>query len=228
VDISDLVKQAQGEYMRVLHTFNTPAEYTEYWERTSARQWLALIRVARKFNLPLNLHMLRMIRATLLYDSIVLRLDNHLDRYFEYTQFMKDRALLVKDKWRKRLKERSGDGLFLSLDELGKTVDDLMIRAQTTLGRPIVDLGSTVDKWIYTASVLSRMAGRILIVTLLAVGALQIGGYIAGQPVSISEVLSVVFHSRLYQFFLIAAVVFNMRHIIFRLRDQDADTNRRA
>jgi ubiquinone biosynthesis protein len=228
VDISDLVKQAQGEYMRVLHTFNTPAEYTEYWERTSARQWLALIRVARKFNLPLNLHMLRMIRATLLYDSIVLRLDNHLDRYFEYTQFMKDRALLVKDKWRKRLKERSGDGLFLSLDELGKTVDDLMIRAQTTLGRPIVDLGSTVDKWIYTASVLSRMAGRILIVTLLAVGALQIGGYLAGQPVSIPEVLSTIFHSRLYQFFLIAAVVFNMRHIIFRLRDQDADTNRRT
>jgi len=36
VDLPELVKQTQNEYMRVLHTFNTPAKYTHYWERTSA------------------------------------------------------------------------------------------------------------------------------------------------------------------------------------------------
>jgi ubiquinone biosynthesis protein len=221
-DVPELVKQAQGEYMRVLHTFNTPAEYTEYWERTSARQWLALIRVARKFNLPMNLHMLRMIRATLLYDSIVLRLDHQLDRYEEYTRFMKDRAELVKHKWRRRLRENSGDGFFLNLQEAGKAIDDLMIRAQTTLGKPIINFGPTVDKWIYAASVLSRMAGRILIVTLLALGLVHTGYYLSGTSISFLDALIILFQNRLYLFILLAALLLNLNHILIRLKERDA------
>jgi predicted unusual protein kinase regulating ubiquinone biosynthesis (AarF/ABC1/UbiB family) len=222
VDLPALVKHSQDEYMRVLHTFNTPAKYTQYWERTSARQWFVLIGVAQKFNLPINLHMLRMIRATLLYDSIVLRLDNQLDRYQEYTEFMKDRAELVKLRWRKKLKDNAGDNFFLNLEELGKTFNDLMIRTQTTLSRPLVNLGSTVDKWIFATSVLSRMAGRILLVTLIGMGVVNIFQYFNGGAISFADVLSTVLQNRLYQLFLGVTLIFNVRHILFRLRDRDA------
>ncbi len=221
VDLPLLVKHAQDEYMRVLHTFNTPAKYTQYWERTSARQWLVLIRISQKFNLPMNLHMLRMIRATLLYDFIVLRLDNRLDRYDEYTLFMKDRAQLVKKKWRSKLKDNAGDNLFLNLEELGKTFTDLMIRTQTTLGKPLVNLGSTVDKWIFTASVLSRMTGRILLATLLGMGLFYLAAYFNGASLSFLGALSMLAQNRFYQLFLVAAAVLNVRHILFRLRDRD-------
>lgn len=221
VDVPSLVKHFQDEYMRVLHTFNTPAKYTQYWERTSARQWLVLIRISRQFNLPMNLHMLRMIRATLLYDSIVLRLDNQLDRYEEYTRFMKDRAELVKKKWRSRLKDNAGDSFFLTVDELGKTMTDLMIRAQTTLGKPLVNLGSTVDKWIFAASVLGRMTGRILVVTLLGVELFGLAAYVKGEPISFIETFSALAHNLVYQLFLALAVFFNIRQILFRLRDRD-------
>jgi ubiquinone biosynthesis protein len=222
VDLPSLVKQSQDEYMRVLHTFNTPAKYTQYWERTSARQWLVLIRISQKFNLPMNLHMLRMIRATLLYDSIVLRLDNKLDRYEEYTRFMKDRAGLVKKKWREKLKDNAGDNLFLNLEELGKSFTDLMIRTQTTLGKPLVNLGSTVDKWVFAASVLSRMAGRILLVSLLGMGLFTLVGYLNTQPLSFMQALTMLVQNHLYQFFLVAVAFFNIRHILFRMRDRDS------
>jgi predicted unusual protein kinase regulating ubiquinone biosynthesis (AarF/ABC1/UbiB family) len=222
VDLPSLVKHAQAEYMRVLHTFNTPAKYTQYWERTSARQWFVLIGVAQKFNLPLNLHMLRMIRATLLYDSIVLRLDNQLDRYDEYTQFMKDRAELVKARWRQNLRDNAGDNFFLNVEEIGKTFNDLMIRTQTTLGRPLVNLGSTVDKWVFATSVLSRMIGRILLVTLLGMGLVNGIHYFYGGSGSFVEVLNTVLQNRLYQLFLVLALVFNVRHILLRLSDRDA------
>ena len=221
VDLQALVKMAQEEYMRVLHTFNTPAKYTQYWERTSARQWFAFIRVAQKFNIPMNLHMLRMIRATLLYDSIVLRLDNQLDRYDEYTEFMKDRAELVKLKWKKKLRQNAGDDFLLNVEELGKALNDLMIRTQTTLGKPIVSLGSTVDKWIFAASVLTRMAGRILLVTLLALGAVGLNAYLKGAPVSFTNGLSVVLNNGIYRLLLIGATVFSVRRILYRLRDRD-------
>ncbi len=221
VDVPNLVKQAQNEYMRVLHTFNTPAKYTQYWERTSARQWFVLIRVSQKFNLPMNLHMLHMIRATLLYDSIVLRLDNQLDRYYEYTQFMKDRANLVKDKWREKLKENSGDGFFLNIEEISKSFNDLMIRTQTVLGQPLVHIGSTVDKWIFAISVISRMVGRILLLTILGIALADIILVLNQQPVSASIIFNTVIQNKFYQIFIIAAVILNIRHILFRLRDLD-------
>ena len=221
VDVPALVKQAQEEYMRVLHTFNTPAEYTQYWERTSARQWFVLIRVSQKFNLPMNLHMLRMIRATLLYDSIVLRLDNQLDRYEEYTQFMKIRAELVKRKWRRKLRENAGDGMFLKAEDLGHTFNDLMIRVQTVLSKPIVNVGSTVNKWIFAISVLSRMVGRVLFVTLLGVGIISLVHIITGESVQFASAAGSVLQNKLYLAFLVVQVLFSARLILFRLRDRD-------
>jgi ubiquinone biosynthesis protein len=221
VDVPSLVKHLQAEYMRMLHTFSTPAEYTQYWERTSARQWFVLMRVAQNFNIPMNLHMLRMIRATLLYDSIVMRLDSKLDRYDEYTNFMKIRAQFVKGRWRKKLRTAAGDGVFMSIEDVGNSFNDLMIRAQTILNKPLVNLGSTVNKWVFIASVLSRMAGRILFVSLLFIGLFSFLMLLSGQPVSFIGALSQVIQNKIYQLFLIVAVLFNTRLILFRLRDRD-------
>lgn len=221
IDVPALMKVLQEEYVRVYHTFNTPAQYTQYWERTTARQWLVLIRIAQKFGIPMNLHTLRMIRATLLYDSIVLRLDHQLDRFQEYLSYMKDRAELVKQRWRRRLREDAGDNVFLRLEELGQSLDDLIIRAQSTLDRPIVNLGSTIDKWIFTASVLSRMTGRILLVTVFGIVLVNVESSLAGASISLVPAFLKVAQNTLYQLFLAAAVVFNTRHILFRLRDRD-------
>jgi ubiquinone biosynthesis protein len=227
VDLPFLIKYAEEEYMHVLHTFNTPAEYTEYWERTSARQWFVMIRTAQKFNLPMNLHMLRMIRSTLLCDSIVLRLDHQLDRYQEYVDFMKYRAQFVNRRWRKRLRDNTGDNIFLNLEELGNTFNDLMIRAQSLLNRPVVNLGSTVNKWVFTVSVLSRMAGRMLFVTLALVGLVQVLQYWAGAPLPFLNTFGAVTSNKLYLVFVGATILFSVRLILFRLRDRDtADTNR--
>ena len=229
VDLPAMEKMSQKDYLRVLHTFNTPAEYTEYWERTSARQWVVLVQAARKFNLSLNLHMLRMIRATLLYDSIVLRLDHQLSRYGEYRQFMKDRAGLIKNRWRGEQRDNAGDSLFLTVEELGNTVNDLVLRAQATLGRPIVEFGSTVDKVVFVVSVLSRLAGRVLVVTVLALAGVAFSRSLYGTPVTLasfnSSLLAVV-QSPLYQIFLVLAAALNIRHILFRLRDRDDVGNR--
>ena len=227
VDLPLLIKYAEEEYMHVLHTFNTPAEYTEYWERTSARQWFVMIRTSQKFNLPMNLHMLRMIRSTLLYDSIVLRLDHQLDRYEEYTDFMRYRARFVNRRWRKRLRENTGDNVFLNLEELGSTFNDLMIRVQSLLSRPVVNLGSTVNKWVFTVSVLSRMAGRILFFTLALVGLIQLLQYGTGASIPLSASWGAVTSNKLYLVLVGATILFSVRLILFRLRDRDtADTNR--
>jgi predicted unusual protein kinase regulating ubiquinone biosynthesis (AarF/ABC1/UbiB family) len=221
VDVPALMKETQDEYLRVLHTFSTPAQYTQYWERTSARQWLTMVKIARKYKLPSNLHMLRMIRATLLYDSIVLRLDNQLNRYDEYLLFMKDLAELVKNKWRQRLRDNSGDNFFLNLEEAGDALNDLMLNTQSALGRPIVTLGSTISKSIFSASVLVRLAGRLIVITLLAMLGVQLWYAGTGEVLTLGTALTAVIQNRLYQLLVLGAVLLNMRHIIVRLTEPD-------
>ena len=221
VDVPALVKETQEEYLRVMHTFNTPPQFTQYWERTSARQWLTMIRAARKFKLPSNLHMLRMIRATLLYDSIVLRLDNHLNRYDEYTLFMKDLAQLVKQKWRTQLHDNSGDGFFLNVEEAGNALNDLLLRMQSAVGRPIVTLGSTINKGIFSASVLVRLAGRVLFITLLAMLGVQLWHAAAGESVPVAMAFGAVIENQLYQVLVLGALILNLRHIIVRLTEPE-------
>jgi ubiquinone biosynthesis protein len=221
VDLPVLIKYAQEENLRVLHTFNTPAEYTEYWERTSARQWFVLIRTSQKFNLPMNLHMLRMIRSTLLYDSIVLRLDNRIDRYDEYTRFMKFRARFVQRRWRQRFRDNAGDNVFLNVEDAGNALNDILIRIQTLLSRPIVNFGSTVNKWVFATSVLSRVVGRLVFVTLVVLGLVEVVANLTGRQMPLLNGLSAIVSNRLYWIFLAATTLFSVRLILFRLRDRD-------
>jgi ubiquinone biosynthesis protein len=223
VDVSALMKTAEAEYMRVLYTFRTKAKYTEWWERTSARQWLALVKIARQYNLPLNLHTLRMIRATLLYDTLVLRLDRKIDRYEEYGRFMDYRAGLAKKRLQKRWQRNMKDSLFMNLHELAETGEDLVQRVQHTLSSPLFNFGSVIDKWIFTFSALGRMTGRLALVTAIAAVLVALVHYLRDGAVDVVNVFNILLHSGFFQLALLAVVILNVRLILFRLRERDAD-----
>jgi hypothetical protein len=140
---------------------------------------------------------------------------------------MRYRAQFVNRRWRKRLRDNAGDNIFLNLEDLGSTFNDLMIRAQSLLSRPVVNLGSTVNKWVFTVSVLIRMAGCILFITMMLVGLVQVLQYWAGAPIPFLNTLGAVISNKLYFIFVGVTNLFSIRLILFRLRDRDsADTNR--
>lgn len=221
VDVPKLFAEAVEENTRLLQTFNTPAKYTHYWERTSARQWVVLFKTSRKFNIPLNMHMLRMIRATLLYDSIVLRLDNQLNRAEEYNAFMKDRAAAIRKRWRQDSKDFVGDGLLLRIEELGSSVSSLILRAQTVLGKPVVKFGSTIDKLVFSATVITRMSARIAFVTFFAMLVLAVEKLISNSPISLIGAFATLVSNPFYLAFVMFMAFLNVRQIATRLVDRD-------
>ena len=145
--------------------------------------------------------------------------------YEEYTRFMKIRAEFVKKRWRKGLRDNAGDDVFVNIEDFGHAFNDLMIRLQTMLSKPIVNLGSTVNKWVFAASVLSRMGWRILFVTVLFMSLTGLLHLLVGEPVSFITAFGQVIQNKFFQVFLVAALLFNMRLIVFRLRDRDVSTN---
>jgi predicted unusual protein kinase regulating ubiquinone biosynthesis (AarF/ABC1/UbiB family) len=222
IDLAALMREAEAESVRVLYTFDVKPAYTEWWERTSARQWIAMIRVARAHNLAMNLHTLRMIRATLLYDTLVLRLNSEVDRYVEYARFMDDRARFARKRWVKRIEAGTGDNFFLRLEEMAETGEEILSRAQQMVSSPVLHFSSVVDKWAFGAAVLARMVLRIVFFTWLSALVVSIGSALGTGTTSLVDTFAIVFRHPLYLAVVAGIVILNIRHIMFRLRERDA------
>ena len=220
LDVSAVMKEAQAEYMRVLYTFRTKAKHTEWWERTSARQWMALVKLARQFNLPLNLHTLRMIRATLLYDTLALRLDATIDRYEEYSKFTRARGKLARKRWRKRMRDARHQ-LVAHLTEARETGSGVLERAHDWVASPVAGFTSLIDKSVFAFSVLTRMTGRLLALTAAASAAVGSVRYVRTGTVPVVDTLSTVLQNHIFQFVAVIVIALNLRHILLRFRERD-------
>jgi ubiquinone biosynthesis protein len=225
LDIKALFQEAEAEYNRVLTVFKSKQEHTEWWERTSVRQWMSFFKFSRDNNIPVTIHTLRMIRATLLYDTIAVRISKEVDRFEEYLKFRKFREKQAKKrvvrKINKQVRKGIDDTVFLRLEEVTKTGEKLMYRTQNLLGSPIFNFSSLVGKWVFASSIVINTLGRLFLVTLFA--AILVAGVqvIEGQAINVLQVLTKVITNRYILIFLGIITITNFRLILFRLRDQE-------
>ncbi len=106
LDVKELFQEAEAEYTRVLTIFKSKQEHTEWWERTSVRQWMSFFKFSRDHNIPVAIHTLRMIRATLLYDTVAVRICKEVDRFEEYLRFRKYREKQAKKRVTKNIEKQ--------------------------------------------------------------------------------------------------------------------------
>ncbi len=222
IDVSSLVKFLEAEMRVVLCTFSVQAQYTEWWERTSIRLWLGMVKAARHYGLSMNMDTLKMLRGSLLYDTVALRLDPTISRPAYYERFIrKDRERWAEKRWRKRMRLMRRDR-FLHLEALAEAGEDLVNRAQQTVESPVLNFGSVIEKWVFTFSALSRTMGRLLEITGGAVAALVAVRYFRSEtPPDLFDSLLTVLRNRTYQVAVVAVVVLYTRHIVFRLTERD-------
>ncbi len=225
LDVKELLQEAEAEYTRVLTIFRSKQEHTEWWERTSVRQWMSFFKFSRENNIPVTIHTLRMIRATLLYDTIAVRISKEVDRFEEYMKFRKFREKQAKKRVTKNIRKQTRRGLddavFLRMEEVAKTGEKFMYRTRSFLGSPIYNFGSLIGKWVFTAALTIKLLSRALLFTLM--GAIVIVGVqlASRQTLLPAEILNLLLSNRLYQIILAILIITNVRHILFRLRDQE-------
>jgi predicted unusual protein kinase regulating ubiquinone biosynthesis (AarF/ABC1/UbiB family) len=221
VDVPSLMKDLEHEYVGVLSTFRTRKKHTAWWERTSARLWLAMMRISRRHDLPVNLHTLRMIRATLLYDTLVLRLDPKTDRYRSYMRFRhRDKVRWARKRWNQRWRDARRD-LFLRVEELANAGDDLMSRAEQAMASPILSVNSVIGKGVFAFSVMSRTLWQVVLITGIAAALTAAAQALRTGTVPIADSLQVAAQNRVYWLAIAVVLVLNTRQILFRLRDRE-------
>jgi ubiquinone biosynthesis protein len=155
MDVEEFTNKLEKEYWDGY--YGLQSKHSDWRDRTSYRLWVALFDLAREYHIPLPFNLLRMIRATLLYDTIAAQLYNQIDVFKEFRKYEKDYARRVRDRLigdvvRQAL--RGPDlGWYVSFKRLASIGRKAVLRLQQFLDGPLpVPIQAIADKVFFAIS----------------------------------------------------------------------------
>ncbi|MFC1936348.1 AarF/UbiB family protein [Chloroflexota bacterium] len=224
IDTIKYTKDLEAIYWKFLYALES--KHIQWWERTSARLWLGFIQVARDHNITMNIHILRMIRACLLYDMIAIRLNNKIDHVKQYQKFTSYRAKVarqrIENQIRRQFRLGLDDKLFLQIEGITDTGERLFRQLQRFLSTPMMKFNAVLDKPVYSLSTVFKFFGQSALITAIAAGLVfAFEWFFRGNLLRLTDVLQQVAANRFYYLVILFMLFINIRAIIFRLSDKD-------
>jgi ubiquinone biosynthesis protein len=229
IDIDEFSKRVEIVFWDDLYAFKS--HYTQWWERTSAKIWIRFLELARQYNIPLTLSTLRMIRSTLMYETISARLYSRVNAYKEHKVYNKSAGRRARERVKKEFFRymfrgpRSTD--YLKVEQLLDMGNRTMYLAQRWLDTPPFRFSLMVDKFVYAFSVVLR--GGLLFAFFTMAGGFGLLGWrtLTRAPGQFTfwqaciEILS--WHSS--QLLVGVVLLLNIRRVMVRLFDKDVRAN---
>jgi ubiquinone biosynthesis protein len=222
IDVDSALKAMEDIYADWVYACNSTD--AEWWERSTAQNWLRYINVAREYGIPVSLETIQFFRATLLYDSIIMRLDKTVDAIAEWKAYArragKDARKRVRRYARKRLHGPTKMD-YLRLEQAGDMVNQFVFRLQRTIEDPIVHFRNMVGKIAYTLSMVLGLAYLILSLVGLGLVAQYAAERWFGRQIPWSEAVDAVASVWWLQIVLLVALLVIIRRILIRLMEPD-------
>lgn len=221
VDFDELLKKASAVWWRKLYAMRS--DHSPWWDRTTASIWLSLLEVTREYNIAINLDTLRAMRASLLYDTLAVRIWKHADDkiFAEYERGARRRKA-------RRFLSRASESAF-EIDLIAKLEDgfDLLQRLHSRVeefadSQPIraIQLASKASYSISQA--ISCGIGLLsLLVSGVAVSSAA-QWLLYGQRPGLYELTREVTNNWLFLAISAVYILLYLRRIQYRLRDRDS------
>ncbi len=226
VDLIELTQELETYNWQLLYALEAAPESLPWQERTSAIQWMGIIQLARKYGIVIDIHVLRLLRSTLLCESMAVRLHPTIDFVRQYRKFGRYRAeqarRRITDSILDQLDGKNNEQLVIRLDRIAQTVEGFFSRTSHMLSLPSVNFSSLMSKWSFTAYILVRFLAQTLGVTALAVFLAVLNHYFRGeQPVNTYDVLRSVIAQPVYQIIILVLTFASGRTVLFRMDDKE-------
>jgi len=224
IDIDEVLKEIEAEYLTALLGMRT--REAEWWEKTSAQIWLAFFRVSSRHQIPLSVGTVRMLRATLLYDTLALRLDHSVDVRREYGKYRrrigKSARKRVQNKFRRALNRGLDDMDYLRLEEAVDLGSRILYRTQRLLDSLSFNSVAMLSKPIFVLFEAFRFAVTSLVIIIaIVLGAALFQLVRGGSEATLGQTLGGIFSSGWFLLLIFALIVVNIRRIYLRLSDKD-------
>jgi ubiquinone biosynthesis protein len=226
IDLIDFTKELETHNWQMLYALAVGRSTRQLHERTSATQWLGLLQEARKYGVTVDFHILRLLRAILLCDTMSLQLDNELDIIAEYRRFSKNMSRRIGRRVRRRaarqLTEGIDDKIYLRVERWVNAGEGLFFNLRHMLAIPSVNFSALMSKWSFAIFMVIVFVAQALVVTGIGVTAVAVGHYLAGTEITaVRPLLEQLVTNRFYLVIILILFIINSRSLLFRLDDKE-------
>ncbi|MEM9455510.1 MAG: AarF/UbiB family protein [Myxococcota bacterium] len=188
LDVERVRRMAWGAFWN--RSLDIECGKAEWWERTTASVWLALFNSLSEFQLPINVDTLRLLRASLLTDTLAFRLNHDLDVNKAWNRWIKKAASRSKRRDRRRFYREERYFWPQRFNELGRG-RELLERGAFWGDRFMRELpravASSVNRWSFTASLMLRMTLLGSIVALVVMSGALLYNWLSPTDVSVVD-----------------------------------------
>jgi ubiquinone biosynthesis protein len=218
IDTDRVIKAVEQVFWDALVA--TRSRYSEWYERTTAQLWLGFFKVTSRFRIPMSFDTVRLIRATLLYDTLASRLDHDLDLTKEYRRYRRDAGRDARDRLERALRRRAEQGLdnedFLRMEQFGGLARRAFVQAERLATLQTFNFGAYVGKLVSTVILAITLTLKLAALTAVAILAVAMV-----TSVGLGAALETVVTSWPYQVLMGILVLISVRRLLFRLRDRE-------
>lgn len=207
------------------------SKHSEWYERISARLWFGFLKLSREFGVPMRLNTLRMIRASMLADTLAARLDPDQDPYSEYRHYERGAGRRARRRLLKRLRRLCGPGKFVRFEQGLESGLKFFYRIQRSVDS-LASIGiiPLIGKAAETASLVIRLLFNMAGFAAAWATVILVNRVLTHAPANTRVFLDiwkyVVLDNGYYQVLMLIPIVITARRIVIRLRDQDYDPPR--
>jgi ubiquinone biosynthesis protein len=232
VDLIELTQELETYNWQLMYALEALPHVFSWQERTSAVQWTGLVQLARNYGITIDIQVLRLIRSTLLLESMAARLDGEIDFVEQFWKFQTYRA----EQARRRvtdtiLDQLDGKGIertIIRLDRIAHAVEGLAFRTSHALSLPSVNFNIFMGKWSFAVYTLLRFVGQAAVLTLIAMFLVSLQTYIVTQQsLNFLHVFQSLVANPLYQILLLLLFYVNGKAILYRWDDKEIRDDRR-
>jgi len=227
IDVTQLVQELESYNWQLIYALEAAPESLPWQERTSAAQWIGMIRLAQKYRIVIDSRVLRVLRATLLVEATSARLHPTVDFEREYRHFYLYRAEMarrnVTEAVMQQLDGEPNETFIIRLDRMAQILTGLFFRTRRALALPSVNFNALMDKWSFAIHILMRFTTQWVIFTGLSALAVVAGAMLTqgGVPLDPGFIVGHLLASPVYVIVIVVLIFANGRTILFRLDDKD-------
>ena len=226
IDLIELVQELESFNWQLIYALEADPFSVTWQERTSAVQWVGIIHLARKYGIAFDIEVLRLLRSTLLLESMAVRLDREINFVREYRKFDRYKAeqarRRVTENVLDRLEGKSNEQVIIRMDRIFQTMEGLFFRTIHMFSLPTVNFNVLMSKWSFAIYVALRFFAQVLVITAATAGLVYCVQSLSHVPgLTLEGVLLTSIANPIYHAVLLVLVFVNGRTVLFRMDDKD-------
>jgi ubiquinone biosynthesis protein len=226
IDLIEFVQELETYNWQLIYSMEASPQSVSWQERTSATQWAGMMQLVRKYGISVDIQVLRLIRSTLLLESMAARLYpevNFIDQYQSFKNYRAEQARRrVTDSMLEQLDGKGSEQSIIRLDRIMHAAEGLLFRASHMLALPSVNFNALMSKWSFAVYNFMLFLGQIAIFTLVFGVLINLNSYLSTQHfVDVRRTLQMIIANPVYQVIFFIMIFVHGRTVLFRLDDKE-------